>query len=199
MAEMRPERLRAMKASGFTLDANQEKVLAMAGAGTPAPAATVGKAGWSDAAAAAPSDDSLDVEVNMDSYQSGGGEGWVPPEKDGVYVGYCAGIIRSRTKDDEIMFDLRSVPNQQPVWRGALICTKLRTSGTGQGGSGAFKLRDAVVALGAIEEVNGNTVRISGYKDAPCKVEWATVQIGAGTQRRVQNIYPITAGVSAPV
>ena len=193
MAEMRPERLRAMKASGFALSVDQEKVLAMAGAGAPATAAAA------QATMAPAGEDAVDVEVNMESYQSGGGEGWLPPDKDGVFAGYCAGIIRSRSKDDEIMFDLRSVPGQQPSWRGALICTKLRTSGTGQGGSGAFKLRDAVVALGATEEVNGSTVRISGYKDAPCKVEWATVAIGAGTQRRIQNIFPITAGVSAPV
>jgi len=127
----------------------------------------------------------FDIEVDVDSFESGG-QAFGAPIEPGIYQGVFQDIITPTTKPEQRWFifktdDPRVEKQLGRQVRSALIVSPL--------GGGAFKLGDILDGLNLPYTLDGNHVKGSIPKGLACSLEYQERTLEGKTQNRLQNVY----------
>lgn len=132
--------------------------------------------------------DELFLPLNLECFRTGGGGGWQPPSRTGIFPALSAGFLVPDFVADQVWFTFVNREGEE-TFRGALACGSLH----GQPGvGGAWKVKDVLVALGAPYEediLRGGLLIQHNLQGLPCQVAWDDVVIKGKTERRIQNVY----------
>ena len=135
-------------------------------------------------------EDEYYVPVNAESFEQGGA-GFTPPPDEGVYPGICTGAMVPNNARDQFWFNFSSLDGSEPRWMGSLVTAAL----TSQERSGAFKVKDILLALEVDYNLTGNGVEFRGIKGRLCQCDWQYVDIGGQRQLRIQNVYKASQNI----
>jgi len=176
------ERIKKLDAAGIDHSTEDAELKAITG-GASVPQA--------DASDAAPEADDF-IGCDTETFDTGGGGGWISPETTGIKPAVCRGFIKPGFAEDQIWFIYENEKGAAEEFRGSLVCGAL--SGE-PGKGGAWKVKDILVGMGVpFEVVPGKGVKILKPLDGmKCMVDWEDVTIKGKTERRIQDVVPQAA------
>ena len=130
------------------------------------------------------------VALNTESYETGGGGGWLSPKSIGAMDAICAGFITPDFVEDQLWFIFKNpeYPGGDNPFYGSLVC-----GGVSRGEkSGAWKIKDVVAKLGiqgAVEVIPGKGIKgLKACEGRPCQVLWDDIVLKGKTERRIQDV-----------
>ena len=128
--------------------------------------------------------DSFDIEVDKESFESGG-QGLDSPNISDVYAGIYVGKVVPTNKPDQLWFIFKTNDPRVEAQKGRQVRSALITVPKGLG---AFKLNDIIAGLGLPYKMEGNHVKFQIPIGLPCNLEYEEVVIDNKTQVRLQNV-----------
>lgn len=138
--------------------------------------------------------DEVTIELNTEAFERGGNQ-FSPPEQPGIYDATCTGLTRPGHAEDQLWF-LFASRNEAIPFRGALVCGALNADADK---SGAWKVKDVVLALGVPYQLNDGSVSFRDPKGKICKVLWSWVEVKGKRELRIQDVFSASANIEQAI
>jgi len=169
--------INALKEAGLPTTAKEAELTKLQGGGA--------SQAQAPAAVAAGEAIPFDIEVDIESFDSGGQQ-FIAPTKPDIYDGFFEAFVHPTTKPGQIWAifqtrDNRVVKQLGRQARSPIIITP--------GGDGAFKLKDILDGLKVSYTRDGKHVKGSIPKGLPCKMEYREGVIDGKTRILLQEVY----------